>query len=493
MSVVEKRFSIAIDIKSYIPNTDFEVVENDNGNVIDVSLTDDGKPIDLTGCKVVVVFAKPNGTTAQQDNDEGNGVKVLEDNVNEIEIELFTTSFSPGVVNAEIQVYSGENFGVLVTSALFNFKCRRGIANEETVQSTKEWPLLTGLIRRVEGMEDELNELVPQAEETIDRSNAAAEQAQEAAQSADEKADDAATAAQAATEAAGKANAAADTAEAAGREAAQVANAAAAQAVGIAEEAAANAQQTAGEAAGKANAAADRASGVLDDAETATAAANEAAGEANEAANAANSAAATATTAAGNASAAAQAANTAAGRANDVLDDAQQAANAANTAAGRANTAAGEAETAADRANAAAEAAEDIVGGALPKHAQTHAKGATDEITLDMLGAADAQTVDQLKIDIANKADKTISTAITLLADGWTGDGPYTQAVSVAHLTGSRFENPDVFPEFTDEIEAEREAWNLVDQVVSVEGALEFTCLTEAPEMDLTLIVKVRD
>lgn len=444
MSVVEKRFAIAIDIKSYIPNTDFEVVENDNGNVIDVSLTDDGKPIDLTGCKVVVVFAKPNGTTAQQDNDEGNGVKVLEDNVNEIEIELFTTSFSPGVVNAEIQVYSGENFGVLVTSALFNFKCRRGIANADTIQSTKEWPLLTGLIVRVEGMEDELEELIPQAEETIDRSNAAAEQAQEAAQNADEKADDAATAATAATEAAGKANAAADTAEAAGREAA---------------------------------AAADRASGVLDDAETATAAANEAAGEANEAANAANSAAATATTAAGNASAAAQAANTAAGRANDVLDDAQQAANAANSAAGRANTAAGEAETAADRANAAAEAAEDIVGGALPRHANTHAKGGTDEITLDMLGAA----------------AKTVSTAITLLADGWTGDGPYTQTVSIDHLTGSRFENPDVFPEFTENIEAEREAWNLVDQVVSVEGALEFTCLTEAPEMDLTLIVKVRD
>ena len=386
MSVVEKRFSIAIDIKSYIPNTDFEVVENDNGNVIDVSLTDDGKPIDLTGCKVVVVFAKPNGTTAQQDNDEGNGVKVLEDNVNEIEIELFTTSFSPGVVNAEIQVYSGENFGVLVTSALFNFKCRRGIANEETVQSTKEWPLLTGLIRRVEGMEDELDELVPRAEETIDRSNAAAEQAQEAAQNADEKADDAATAAQAATEAAGKANAAADTAEAAGREAAQVANAAAAQAVEIAAEAADNAQQIAGEAAGKANAAADR-------------------------------------------------------------------------------------------ANEAAKAAEDIVGGSLPKHANTHAKGGSDEITLDMLGAA----------------AKTVSTAITLLADGWTGDGPYTQTVTIAHLTGSRFENPDVFPEFTENIEEEREAWNLVDQVVSVEGALEFTCLTEAPEMDLTLIVKVRD
>lgn len=118
----------------------------------------------------------------------------------------------------------------------------------------------------------------------------------------------------------------------------------------------------------------------------------------------------------------------------------------------------------------------------------------TDYVTPTQLSQkADASAVSALQDKVDGKAAKTVSIAISLLADGWTGDGPYTQTVSVAHLTGSRFENPDVFPEFTDEIEAEREAWNMVDQVVSVDGALEFTCFTEAPDMDLTLIVKVRD
>lgn len=148
MSVVQKRFTVALDIKEPLPNLDIEVVEGDNGNVLEVALTDDGAAVDLTGCKVVAVFAKPNGTTAQQDN-EGNGI-VMGDEPNAFTINLYNTSFSPGNVNSEIQVFSGEGFETLITTALFNFTCRRGIANADTIVSTDEWPLLTGMLRRVE-------------------------------------------------------------------------------------------------------------------------------------------------------------------------------------------------------------------------------------------------------------------------------------------------------------------------------------------------------
>ncbi len=62
--MVQKRFSIALDIKRPTANRDFEVVEGDNSNVLEVTLTDDGAPVDLAGCRVCAVFSKSDGNTA---------------------------------------------------------------------------------------------------------------------------------------------------------------------------------------------------------------------------------------------------------------------------------------------------------------------------------------------------------------------------------------------------------------------------------------------
>ncbi len=147
--MVQKRFSIALDIKRPTANRDFEVVEGDNGNVLEVTLTDDGVPVDLAGCRVYTIFSKSDGT-AQQDND-GRGITV---EGNKMTISLYTTSVAPGLVECELQVYSGEGQTTLVTSAKFNFMCRRGIANDDTIESTDEWPLLIDLIQRTEAVEE---------------------------------------------------------------------------------------------------------------------------------------------------------------------------------------------------------------------------------------------------------------------------------------------------------------------------------------------------
>lgn len=156
MEVVRKRFSIALDIKRATANREFEVVEGDNGNILVVTLTDDGAPIDLTGCLICAIFSKSTGT-AQQDN-EGHGITLDEGETNKLEIQLYTTSFAPGLVECELQVYSGVDNKTLVTSAKLNFKCRRGIANDDTILATNEWPLLVDMLDRVEQGEETRND-----------------------------------------------------------------------------------------------------------------------------------------------------------------------------------------------------------------------------------------------------------------------------------------------------------------------------------------------
>lgn len=152
MAAVQKRFYVALDIKRPTANRDFEVVEGDNGNILEIELTDDGAAVDLSGCRVLAVFSKSDGA-AQQDTD-GHGVEVDAEQTNKLTIALYTTSVAPGLVECELQVYSGEGYATLATTAKFNFMCRRGIANEDVLQATEEWPILVDTLHRCEAVED---------------------------------------------------------------------------------------------------------------------------------------------------------------------------------------------------------------------------------------------------------------------------------------------------------------------------------------------------
>ena len=150
-----KTFAVSLDMKQpTAQRQEWEVVEGDNGNIIEITLTDDGSPVDLTGCKVLAVFGLPTGQTVEQDTDEGS-VTISGTNHNIITIALKTGSFSPGrsssgLMKCEIQVYSGELQDVLVTSAQFTFRCRRAIINGETVAATDDYPILVELIQQVQ-------------------------------------------------------------------------------------------------------------------------------------------------------------------------------------------------------------------------------------------------------------------------------------------------------------------------------------------------------
>ena len=180
MAAVQKRFYVALDIKRPTANRDFEVVEGDNGNVLEIELTDDGTAVDLSGCRVLAIFSKSDGA-AQQDTD-GHGVEVDAEQTNRLTIALYATSVAPGLVECELQVYSGEEYATLATSAKFNFMCRRGIANDDVVQATEEWPLLVDTLRRCESVEEAeaARVLVEDARVQQEDSRQAAEGAREA-------------------------------------------------------------------------------------------------------------------------------------------------------------------------------------------------------------------------------------------------------------------------------------------------------------------------
>ena len=106
MAAVKKTFDIALDIADAGANREFTVVDGDNGNVLAILLTDGGYPVDLTGCRVIAVFSKSDGTACQDSYDADGGITLCGTLNNQVDIELFAGSVAPGTVECELQIYS---------------------------------------------------------------------------------------------------------------------------------------------------------------------------------------------------------------------------------------------------------------------------------------------------------------------------------------------------------------------------------------------------
>lgn len=126
MAAVKKTFDIALDIADAGANREFTVVDGDNGNVLAILLTDGGYPVDLTGCRVIAVFSKSDGTACQDSYDADGGITLCGTLNNQVDIELFAGSVAPGTVECELQIYSDPSLSTLVTTAKINFACPQG-------------------------------------------------------------------------------------------------------------------------------------------------------------------------------------------------------------------------------------------------------------------------------------------------------------------------------------------------------------------------------
>ena len=105
-ATVKKKFSITLDIVDSGANREFTVVEGDSGNQLSILLTDGGEPVDLSGCRVVAVFSRSDGTSCQDSGDDEGGVTICGALNNQVDIDLYASSVAPGMVECELQIYS---------------------------------------------------------------------------------------------------------------------------------------------------------------------------------------------------------------------------------------------------------------------------------------------------------------------------------------------------------------------------------------------------
>lgn len=134
-----KHFSGEIDLRRPSAIRPFEVVEGDTGNLLELTVTDAGVPVDLTGAEIKAVFSSALGIAVEESPDGVSAEGSL------VTLELFPGSFAPGVVECELQIYSAGESSRLVTTARFNFTCRRALLNDSSIRPAPGFPLLYAL------------------------------------------------------------------------------------------------------------------------------------------------------------------------------------------------------------------------------------------------------------------------------------------------------------------------------------------------------------
>lgn len=165
-----KTYTMAIDMVRTIGQPPFEVVWGDTGNLLSVTLTNDGRAIDLTDKYVCVVFRSSIGTALQ---DNTNGLTLTPGATGAFSLKLLPESYGAGDVSADIQVYSGEDKETLITSRRFTFRCRNALLNDRTMQANGTYPPLIEATHRAENAAKALERLSVTAE-TLEPGQAAA-------------------------------------------------------------------------------------------------------------------------------------------------------------------------------------------------------------------------------------------------------------------------------------------------------------------------------
>ena len=133
-----KDYFITLDMMRTLPFRPFEVVEGDTGNILHVTLLNNGDPMDLSGCAIQIAFASSSGFAMQ---DETSGI-VKTEQTGTFDISLLPVGYGAGNVSADVQIYSGERSETLVTSTRFDFRCRKSLISGEIIRANAAYPPL---------------------------------------------------------------------------------------------------------------------------------------------------------------------------------------------------------------------------------------------------------------------------------------------------------------------------------------------------------------
>lgn len=148
---MEKIHKFTLDISKGITNTDIEIVTQDYAShKLEVSLVENGyKPLDLTDTIVRLIVRKTDGKTVQQD------CSIIGDGQISVLLQLNTINVA-GICKAEIQVWDNNVANKRLTSALFNFKVRQSLQDDETVESTDEFSMLQNALEQASDVEEKI-------------------------------------------------------------------------------------------------------------------------------------------------------------------------------------------------------------------------------------------------------------------------------------------------------------------------------------------------
>lgn len=122
----------------------------------------------------------------------------------------------------------------------------------------------------------------------------------------------------------------------------------------------------------------------------------------------------------------------------------------------------------------------------------------TDKLTVDTttMQAQFSAFLAKIQNDLANieagSGLVTRQTYTATLGTGWTGSGPYTQAVAVSGILAT--DMPHIIPVYSTDNAmaiAQKEAWNCVSRGVAAAGGIQFTCFEDKPETAIPIQIEV--
>ena len=122
----------------------------------------------------------------------------------------------------------------------------------------------------------------------------------------------------------------------------------------------------------------------------------------------------------------------------------------------------------------------------------------TDKLTVDTttMQAQFSAFLAKIQNDLANieagSGLVTRQTYTATLGTGWTGSGPYTQAVAVSGILAT--DMPHIIPVYSTDNAmaiAQKEAWNFVSRGVAAAGGIQFTCFEDKPETAIPIQIEV--
>jgi hypothetical protein len=146
MNLINKKFNITLDINqtATIKYKNMILVSGDiNAYHFDISLVDNGSPLDLTSVDHAWVIFRTSANTVVQGT-----LQITDTLTGKLTYTLGSQEISKeGVVFAEIELYGSNN--ETITSSRFEFYVKKELNTDDAVKSSTQYSVLTNLINNV--------------------------------------------------------------------------------------------------------------------------------------------------------------------------------------------------------------------------------------------------------------------------------------------------------------------------------------------------------